>query len=51
MNLSFLSLHFLRPTTTVPSVPTNEDRLRALRAALAPEIGNSYPWAFKGARP
>ena len=47
MNLLFLSLTRLHPHNPQPHVPTNADRLRALRYVLTPVIGNTHPWPWK----
>lgn len=40
--LAGLSLQ--RTTGRVPAAPSNEDRLRAFRACVRPEIGNARAW-------
>lgn len=39
-----LSFRHVPAGRQMPYAPTNEDRLRALRQALPPKIGNAYPW-------
>lgn len=44
-NLTALAgLSLQRTTGRTPAAPTNEDRLRAFRACVRPEIGNTRTW-------
>ncbi len=42
--LAGLSLQ--HPKGRTPAAPTNEDRLRAFRVCVRPELGNGFRWKF-----
>lgn len=46
-NLTALAgLSLQRTTGRTPVAPSNEDRLRAFRACVRPELGNGFRWKF-----